>query len=601
MSKFLKLLLLITFIISFATISFSQKLTILHTNDMHSKLTGYGPESEYTPLTINDDGTIGGFARLSTLFAKYKKENKDASLILDAGDFLMGSLFHVAEEETGFQLNLMKEIGYDVITLGNHEFDFGPVTLNNILNSAKKNGDLPKIVSSNIIVPKDFAEKNNNFKLDDKSAISSYTIIKRNGLKIAIFGLMGIDAKNVAPLKKPITFADPIKTAKSVVSLLKSKFNPDIIICLSHSGIDVKSYQNGNVEGEDIELAKKVPEIDIIISGHTHSVTSKPIVVGNTYIVQTGSYVQNLGKINLEVKNGEISYFNFSLIPVDDKILGDKKVYNEIEKQKEFINKKYLAPVNLKYNTKIAQINFDLNIKHNKLKESNLGSFIADATKYYLAKNGINADFSMVASGTIRENLLKGKNGIITVPDIFRVMSLGRGYDKVPGYPLAMIYLTGREVKSLMEILNMSRAKGGDGYLYTSGIKIYTNPKKIMLHKVRKVEIDGKEIDISKHNKKLYSITANTYLLSFFGRIKEMSHGLVKVVPKDKNGNPIADMKNQLIDINPNKTGIQEAKEWIALVEYMRSFKKGNKNLPVIPEKYKKGDGSLIILKKQKK
>ena len=594
----MKNLLISSFLFLALTLSLTaQELTILHTNDMHSKLTGYGPESEYTPLSTNDDGTIGGFARLASLFANAKNENKDKTLVLDAGDFLMGSLFHVAEEETGFQLNLMSEIGYDVITIGNHEFDFGPETLNKILNTAKKNGEIPKIVSSNIIVPKDFADKYNNFKFNGNGAISSFTIIKKNGLKIGIFGIMGKDASNVAPLKKPITFSDPIKSAKATVSLIKNKFNPDLIICLSHSGIDEKIHKTGNAKGEDVELAKNVPDIDIIISGHTHSVTNKAIVVNNTYIVQTGSYIHNLGQIDLNVKNGKISEFKFKLIPVDDKIQGNKLVFEKIKKLKDFINKKYLAPVNLKYDTKIAQINFDLNIKYNKLKESNLGPFVADATKYYLKENGINSDFSMVASGTIRENLLKGENGIITTADVFRVMSLGRGYDKVPGYPLAMIYLTGKEIKSLMEILNMSRTKGGDGYLYTSGIKIFTNSKKIILHKVRKVEINGKEIDISKHDKNLYSITANTYLLSFFGRIKEMSHGLVKVVPKDKDGNPVTDMKNQLIDINSDKAGIQEAKEWIALIEYMKSFKKGDKNLPVIPKKYMKGDESLIIIK----
>lgn len=598
MKHLLKNLILTSFLFVTFTLNFiAQELTILHTNDMHSKLTGYGPESEYTPLSTNDDGTIGGFARLSALFANEKAKNKDATIILDAGDFLMGSLFHVAEEETGFQLNLMKEIGYDVITLGNHEFDFGPSTLNNILKSASKNGNIPKIVSSNIIVPNDFLQKNSFFKLNEGGAISSFTIIKRNGLKIGIFGLMGIDAKNVAPASKPVTFADPIKTAKTTVNFIKTKFSPDLIICLSHSGID-HTKKNESYTGEDITLATEVPEIDIIISGHTHSITEKPIKINNTYIVQTGSYVKNLGKIKLKVENGKISKFDFNLIPVDDKIQGNKLVNDKIEEHKKFINEKYLKSVNITYDTKIAQTNFDLNIKYDNLRNSNLGPFVADASKYYLQKNGIKPDFSMVASGTIRENLVKGKNGIITVPDIFRVMSLGQGYDAVPGYPLAMIYITGREVKKLMEILIMSRAKGGNGYLYTSGLKIYTNPKKMMLHKVRKIELNGNDLDISKKNKKLYSITANTYLLSFLGEIKKMSKGLVSIIPKDKDGNPITDMRNQLIDINPNKAGIQEAKEWIALIEYMRSFDKGEKGLPLIPNKYKKGDKSLIIIKK---
>ncbi len=572
---------------------FSQELTILHTNDMHSKLTGYGPESEYSPLITGNDKTLGGFSRLAALFSNSKTKNKDATLILDDGDFLMGSLFHVAEEETGFQLNLMKNIGYDVITIGNHEFDFGPNALANIINKAKEKGGFPDIVCSNIIFDAKSDGDNKLEKLYSDNEIKEFTIIEKNGLKIAIFGLVGVDAADVAPASKPVSFENPIETALKIVDKIKTKHNPDLIICLSHSGIDHKKT-DGKYTGEDIELAKKVNGIDIIISGHTHSVTEKPIKVNNTYIVQTGSYIKNLGEIKLKIKDGKIIEFNFQLIPVDDKILGNQLVYGKIQEQKELINNVFLKETGLTYETKVAQINFDLKKNYSDLKSSNLGPFIADATKYYLKKNGIIADFSMVASGTIREDLVKGENGIITVPDVFRVMSLGKGYDNVPGYPLAMIYLTGREVKKLMEILVMSRAKGGDGYLYTSGLKIYTNPAKMMLRKVQKVEIDGKEIDISKKNKNLYSIAANTYLLSFFGEIKKMSHGLVSVIPKDKDGKPIGEMRNQLIDINSSKKGVQEAKEWIALIEFMESFKNKDNGFPIIPEKYKKGDESLI-------
>jgi 5'-nucleotidase/UDP-sugar diphosphatase len=205
----------------------------------------------------------------------------------------------------------------------------------------------------------------------------------------------------------------------------------------------------------------------------------------------------------------------------------------------------------------------------------------------------------LVASGTIRENLVKGNKGILTVADAFRVMSLGKGYDDIPGYPLAKIYITGNEVKKLMEILVMSRAGGGDGYLYTSGLKIYIDPGKMMLRKVQKVQINVKYFYIKNKKKQLYSITADTYLLSFIGRIKKMSKGLVTVIPKDKDGNPVIDMKTQLIDIDPNTPGVQEAKEWIALIEYFKSFPSLESNtIPVIPDHYKKGDESLVELPK---
>ncbi len=592
----------LTFFITFFILSMNsllsnaQELTILHTNDMHSKLTGYGPESEYSPTVLENDNTLGGFARLSTLFKQAKLKSPDGTLILDAGDFLMGSLFHVAEEETGFQLNLMKEIGYDYITLGNHEFDFGPKALAQILNTANKKGGFPQIIASNTVFSEKSNEDNDLETLFTSNVIKPYVIVNRNGLKIGIFGLMGINAADVAPASKPVSFSKPQKVAKEMSEFLKNEQKVDIVICLSHSGIYPNSDNTGYI-GEDIEIAEKAPLIDIIISGHTHIKTANAIKIGNTYVVQTGSSVQNLGEIKLKVENRKISKFDYKLIPVDDKIEGDYAIIAKIEGQKNFINKKYLSSINLSYQTIVAKANFALTLNFENLETSNLGPFLAEATKYYVENNGTDVDFSLITSGTIREDILKGKNGIITVPDIFRVMSLGKGYDDVPGYPLAKVYITAKEVKKLMEVLVMSRASGGDGFLFFSGIKVYINPEKGMLRKVQKIEINGKKLDYSKKNKKLYSITANTYLLSFIGEIKKMSHGLVSVTPKDKDGNPVIDMKNQLIDIDPNKAGVQEAKEWIAVIEFMKSFNKNSDNIPVIPNKYKKPVKSVIEIK----
>lgn len=573
--------------------SFGQELTILHTNDMHSKLTGYGPESEYSPMEIANDSTRGGFARLATLFNQIREESPNSTLIVDAGDFLMGSLFHVGEAQTGFQLNLMKKMGYEYITLGNHEFDYGPATLAKILQAAEAKGGFPSIVASNATFSKESTADDELERFKTNGLIKDFEIIEKNGLKIGIIGLVGLDAASVAPASKPVKFSNYIKTASKLAGYLKKKENVDIVVALSHSGIYPDKEGEGYV-GEDMALAKKVPAIDIIISGHTHVQTPQFIKIGNTYVVQTGCYASNLGKINLDYKNGKIEDFKFELIPVNDQILGDKVVNKEIEDYKGFIDQKYLSPVGLEYNKEIGKTDFSLITDFTNLKESNLGPFIADASRYYIQSTGNQVDFSIVASGTIRENFEKGIRGMLTVPDAFQVMSLGEGYDGVPGYPLARIYITGREVKKLMEIVVMSRPKGGDGFLYLSGISATINSDKGFLHKVQKVEINGKAIDISKNNTQLYSVAANTYLLGFIGRIKKMSHGLVKIVPKDSNGNPITAMKNQLVDIDPNLDGVQEAKEWIALIEYMKSFKKNENGIPIIPEEYKKEDHAFV-------
>ena len=564
----------------------AQQLTLLHTNDLHSKLTGFGPESDYSPLEINNDNTLGGFARMATIINAQKQKAPEQTMVIDAGDFLMGSLFHVPEQETGFQLNLMKKMGYDYITLGNHEFEFGSEVLAKIIEAAQKSGGHPKIVASNLVFSKS-TEDDKLQHLFENGTILPYEVFEKNGLKIGIFGLMGIDAASVAPASKPVTFANPFKTAAKTAKYLKKKEKADIIILLSHAGI-VKDEKTGAFTGEDFKIAEKAPEIDIIIGAHTHSRTPQFLKAGKTYIVQTGSYGAEMGKIELNFENGKISDFNFELLPVDDKIKGDEAVQHEIESYISFINKNYLEPASLNYSEIIGKTAFDLTVDFEKLNESNLGPFIADATKYYLGKTGNPVDVSLVAAGTIRENLVAGKSGLITPADAFRVMSLGNGKDSFPGYPLANIYITGREMKDLAEAIVMLQKKGGDGFIYYSGLEIVTNPKKGFLKKVQQVKINGQPIDLTKKNTQLYSVSANTYLLSFIGRIKKMSFGLLKVLPKDKNGIPVTDIFNQLADADKNRDGIQETKEWIALIEYINSFEKGSDGIPEIPQKYRK-------------
>ena len=177
-------------------------------------------------------------------------------------------------------------------------------------------------------------------------------------------------------------------------------------------------------------------------------------------------------------------------------------------------------------------------------------------------------------------------------------MSLGKGKDSIPGYPLAKIYLTGKEVKQMFEAVLKSREKGGDGYIYFSGAKIMIDSDKRFMKKVQKIEVGGKEIDLSKKNKTLYSVSANTYLLSFISRIKKMSFGLLKVMPKDKTGIQVTDINLQLVDINSEKAVIQEAKEWISIVEFIKSFEKNGQGNHVIPDRYIKNNETLVDLAK---
>lgn len=580
-----KLIICLTITLFFMTtqIATAQKLVILHTNDMHSKLTGFGPELSYSPTTVNDDQTLGGFSRLATLIKQEKIKNPESTLVVDAGDFLMGTIFHADEQTEGFQLRLMKKMGYEAITLGNHEFDYGPAALSKIINSSLKKGKIPQIVASNLIFSQSSKADDGLEKLVKNQTIKEYTIIKKNGIKIGIIGIVGKDADEVAPNAKPVTFAKQVKVVRKLTDKLRNEEKVDLVILLSHSGF--YPDDKGGYEGEDLKIAEKVKGLDVIISGHTHVATEQAIVHGNTIIVQTGSYVRNLGRLELVVEHKKIKSFVFALIPVDDKIKGDTETDKLINDYKKVVSKKYFAPLGLTYAKPIAQITYTM--KRNSLADKKVGTvgpFVADAIKYYVDKNSEKVDLAIVASGMIRENIMKGK---ITAPDIFRVSPLGSGLDDVPGYPISKIYITGNELKKLMEVIVMAQKPGEDSYINFSGVKIDSDKEKMMLHKVQKVYLDGKELDISKKNEKLYSVAASSYLLQFIGRVKKISHGLIKIVPKDKNGNIITDMSKQIIDFDTNKDGIQEGKTWIALIEYMQSFNTNGNGLPEIPKKYK--------------
>ncbi|MBN2891440.1 MAG: bifunctional metallophosphatase/5'-nucleotidase [Bacteroidales bacterium] len=571
---------------------FAQKLVILHTNDMHSKLTGFGPEASYTPLVDDDDKTLGGFARLATVVNEEKAKNGDAVIVCDAGDFLMGTIFQSLEPESGFQLNLMKSIGYDVITLGNHEFDFGPQNIANVINNAIKIGGIPQIVSSELIFSDTDKRDDDLQKLYAENYIKPYTVIERNGLKIGFFGLLGEEAQMVTQAAVPVQFKDVVKTAKSITKILREDEKVDIIICLSHSG--VYADDEGVMYGEDIDLAKKVSDIDIIISGHTHVPTYKYIQQGKTIIVQTGSYLKNLGRLEINYENGTVSVTDFHLIKMNDDIKGDEKVNQAIEQYKKKVDEKFFSPYNLSYSKPVCETNFDLVQGYFKEKKpSSIGNLITDAIRYYVDNFSTGTDIVLEAQGTIRESFLTGE---ITPADIFRVTPLGFGNNDLLGYSLAKVYIYGREIKKLGELSIFAGKPGEDSYLYYNGVEFTYNPKGGFLNKVVKIELNGKEIDFSKKNKTLYSLTANRYLLGFVEEVKKMSHGLVKIYPKDSEGNHITNIDDFILDFDKNKDGVQEGKEWLAIIEFMRQFEDSDKDgLPEIPENYKTFKNPFVV------
>jgi 5'-nucleotidase / UDP-sugar diphosphatase len=577
-----------------------KKLTILHTNDLHSHLVGFAPESDYTPFTLNDDSTKGGFSRIASIIKAEKLKSEGATLVLDAGDFMMGTLFPGLEKKTGFQLRLMKEMGYEVVGIGNHEYDFGPEWLASVIGLSAAKGSIPSILIGNAV----FDKKDNRDDALEKeltdNLISRRVIIEKEGIKIGIFSILGKDAAEDAPNSKPVTFEKQTTFAKKMVKELKSE-KCEMIICISHSGL--KLQKDGKWGGEDAELARKVKGINLIVGGHSHTRLEQPLVVNGIPILQTGEFGQAVGCLSLTFSDGVFKTVSYKLIPVDDRTEGDENISRMIDEQEAKIDHEILQPLGISYNKPVFESDFVM--EGNDLGDyvnSTIGPFIADAIYYYVNHNNTEGtDISMVAAGMIFDKIRKGTQ---TAPDIFRVMPLGSGNDSVPGYALSRLYVTGKELKSILEILQVAAKSKPDDYCYYSGMKAGYDPDKRIFKKIKSIEIvhsDGNtaKVDFSKKNKTLYSITADSYMLQFIGIIKKMSFGLINVVPKDAEGNKITDMKSAVIDINEKIDGVQEGKEWLALIRFIECMKDTNGNgMPDLDIKYSIPVRTFFFVKK---
>jgi 5'-nucleotidase len=597
-----KIVLTLLFLPFFLTLSAQteKKIIILHTNDIHSRLNGYPHESTYSPLITGNDKTMGGFSRMAAILKSEKEANPGITLTVDAGDFLEGTLFYALEAKTGFQLRLMKKMGYDLVSIGNHEFEFGPEKLSGIINQSALNGPIPSILTGNAVFNPSDPIDDGLEKLFSAGVISRKLIIDRDGLRIGFFSLLGVNAVDVAPSASPVKFSKQIPFARKMVKELKSE-KCDIIICVSHSG--VTKDKNGRWSGEDVKLAESVGGIDVIISGHTHTKLDKPIIINGIPVVQAGENGQYIGRMSLSWSNGKLRLDDYNLIPVDDNVMGDSEIEKLIRGQQDLITGDILSPLGIKYSDPVAETDFHLEFDINgDLKASNLGPMVADAIHYYVNKySAEGCDVSMVAAGVIRDKFVPG---VQSAPDIFSVMSLGSGSDNIPGYPLARLYVTGKELKNILEILQVAYKSTPDNYCYYSGLRVEYDPDKGLLKKLSKIEImhsDGsiKNVDFSKKNKTLYSITANSYMLEFVGIIKKMSFGLINVVPKDASGNPVTDMKKSIIDMDVTTPGVQEGKEWLALIEYLGSMKDTDgSGIPDIDKKYSVPVQTFFTVKK---
>lgn len=543
----------------------NKKVDIMFTHDLHSHLNSF--------TTVTEEGTteVGGFARMKTLIDGQKEKNPD-TLLLDAGDFSMGTLVQTVYEQQAAELRMLGELGFDAATLGNHEFDYRSKGLANMLQTAAGSGDvLPQMLVCNVdweaMEEAGLSEGQQQLRAGfDAYNIKDYAVFQKGNVRVAVLGVFGKDALACAPTCE-LLFRDPIEAVRETVEEIKEKEDADLIVCISHSGI-----WEDESKSEDEILAKSVPALDLIVSGHTHTELSEPIVHNDTSIVSVGEYGKKLGSLSMEQKeNGRWKVTDYSRIAVTADIPADAGVQERVNGFMAAVDDGYLKEFGYTKDMVLAQndsVAFagleELGEVHT---EHNLGNLMADAFVYAVenAEGGEPVDVAVVPSGCVRDTYGIGD---ITVEKVFDSYSLGIGADGVPGYPLISVYLTGEELKIAAEIDASVSDYMTTARLYTSGFQFSFNPNRLILNKVTDASlVDESGGRIELEDDKLYRVVADLYSGQMLSEVTAMSYGLLSIVPKNADGTPIENFEDVIIMENG-----RELKAWDAIARYMRSF-----------------------------
>lgn len=562
--------------------SFGSSVKILFTHDLHSHLDEYVMAGE----------SVGGAARLKTLLDD-RRSKTESAVVVDGGDFSMGTLYQTVFSTQAAELTMLGYLGYDAATFGNHEFDYRDEGLSDMLRSAAKKREqdpsltLPKMLIANI----DWNDPAIGPALEayNGGPYEPYTIIERGGVTFGIFGVMGADAVECAPATG-VEFMDVISVSRVYASMLRD-LGADIVICLSHGGVWSDADRS-----EDEQLAMAVPEIDVIVSGHTHTKLEEPIRHGDTYIVSCGEYGQFLGELDLVCRDdGRWELADYALNPIDDSVAADEDIACRLDEYRAQIDESYLKDFGYTYDQVLA-----VSSAHFKqfadfgqgLGGEPLGSIIADAYRFAV-REAEGEDYEPVAAavapmGTIRDTI---QNGEVTVWDAFNVCSLGIGKDGITGYPLVSVYLTGAEIRTAAEIDISVSPLMSAARLYPSGVEWTYNPNRMILNKVTDVKLVGENGAYEElEDDKLYRAVLGLYAAQMLGAVEDVSYGILSITPKDKNGVPIENYEDHIIyDREGN-----EVKEWYALASYLDSFPENEDGVSVIPSTYAEPDERKI-------
>ena len=407
------------------------KTVILHTNDVH--------------------GSIELYAKVAAMKGDYEAQGAQV-ILADAGDYSQGTVY-VSVNKGKDAVTMMNAAGYDVATIGNHEFDYGYAQLKSNLDSAAF-----KVVCANVLQ-------------DGSPVFDAYTMINKGGVQVAFVGLETPEAQTKAnpALIQGLTFlaGDEMYAAVQTQVDAAKTAGADIVIVLTHLGVDSSSEPNTSYD-----LYKKVNGIDFIIDGHSHTVMPKG--PEGEPIQSTGTALNNIGVITIDNATKKIE--SNELIPIwhTEEVDGDNVTVYDYTKSDETVAnaaKAIIDPIDADYGQKFAESAVDLNgakAPGNRTEETNLGDLITDAMMWAIKTKAPGVDMTNAVAitngGGIRAPIAKGD---ITKKDVNTVLPFGN--------TLAVVYVKGSELLEALEVSTYCTPKSLGGFPQFAGMEVELN------------------------------------------------------------------------------------------------------------------------------
>lgn len=425
------------------------EITILHTNDVHSRVS----------FSANDGM---GYEKLSTIVKEMRAKNPN-TLVMDAGDAFHGQTISTLNKGESI-VQIMNTVGYDLMTVGNHDFNYGQDRLLELAKMADFD-----IISSNI------------FKANYSTFLPSYVIKEFDGVKVGIFGLATPDTTFTTHPNNVIglNFFDPVIVARLMVATLKDK--TDIIVCLAHLGLD----SSGDYSSE--KVAMYVNGIDVIVDGHSHTSLPEGRLVNNTLIVQAGDYIKNVGVVELKLTNGVLTKTAKHITKAEAEAMESDQVIVDLVAKVKADNMVITSEV---IGTTTVRLDGDRGLV--RTGETNLGNLITDAMLYETG-----AQIAFTNGGGIRASIEVGE---ITVGDVITVLPFGN-------YVVTK-ELTGAQIWAALELgMDTYPAEKGS-FPHIAGMKVVFDPAKAAGERVVSVTVGGESIVLDK----LYTVATNDFI-----------------------------------------------------------------------------------------